>query len=874
MLAGFAALAVPIVLHLIARQRFPIQPIPNIRLLQVERRTNAYAVRPVDLLQLLLRLLVVGLVVLAMTRPTVLNALVGRSARNIVVFLECSPSMLASAENAGADGKGGATSFARAREKAAELLKSAGPHDHVAYIEAGSAARIVSPLTGEAAGVVQAAAGATVQYGAGSSVGPALAMACTMLTPRKEALSEVYVLSDMRRNVLDGWDQKSRGAYAAARERMGGRLSVRFVDFSPKKLSNVGIADVKLAPERISTGSDAHLIATVRNLSDEEKEVAVALSVRQTAKTRRTVKVPPQSEAIVDLATSFDSTVNTYCRLDLSPPDALGVDDSFFVPVRLDSRFEVLIIDGSEPKPAAATGGAPDVAAPQAGISVSGAKMLEFALNPAQFAAAEGRGRSRNSFVKRVTLTSVNTAMMGTSQLIVLYNVGRLPQRTHDDLRDFIKSGRSVMLIPGDEVNLIDFRTSFVNPPEGSVALSPAAVDNAVPVEPGTRVSLGGTVHPVMEPFRDLRKGDLGAIQFKRLRRLQPVAGANVIFSVGDLPAAVEMQAVVPGDKPEQRKWRGRICVLGFGLEPAWSNLALTRVFVPLMWRLTDHSAGRLGALPVDVARSGERAVLDCSDFAPLPCVAILGPDEKPLRHDDGWPMEIPLSEADSAVITDLTKLGAYKVTGQGQISVEVRLADGKTVSGAAYTTAVRAALQGKADSLIIAAGKINRADAAGASFRDAVSVKGIRLALADGSSITCDVAGGALDDALGGRVNEITVAAGGGTRKIPASDVKDKRYAEAIEFGGPGAAARKVRYVGVNAPAGESETAALSNETIKASLGDAGWQIVRANELKLTDLTAGELWYLAAIVLMLIYFAEGSLGHWLSWRRERTRVG
>ena len=55
MLAGLAALAVPIAIHLISRHKFPVQDFPSLRLLQREERANVFAPKIVDLLQLLLR---------------------------------------------------------------------------------------------------------------------------------------------------------------------------------------------------------------------------------------------------------------------------------------------------------------------------------------------------------------------------------------------------------------------------------------------------------------------------------------------------------------------------------------------------------------------------------------------------------------------------------------------------------------------------------------------------------------------------------------------------------------------------------------------------------------------------------------------------
>ena len=872
MLAGLIAVAVPAVLHLIARQRFPVENFPSIMLIQSEQRTNTYAMRPVDLLQLLLRMLLVAAVVLALTRPTLLSSALGRSARNIVVVLDCSPSMLTAAEDAPE-----ASLFLQAREQAVEMLLSAGPHDRVAYIEAGTDATIVSPLSADPQAVADQAGRSAVQYQGGSSIAEAIATACSMLATRREYSSEIYVLSDMRQNILDGWDDLSQQALAQARQKLGDRLKLRFIDLAPKDLPNVGIVDVRLTPGRISTASDAHLIATVRNVADEEKEVTVNLLVRSLSKTRRTITVPAASEAIVDVATTFDTAMNTWCRLQLESDDSLPVDDDYFVPIRMDRRFEVLIIDGTEQdrEEAIAGGGAEP---PQTETGLSGAKMLEYALNPAQFAASEGRGRTRNSVVKSVTTSAINTAMIGTSDLVVLYNVGRLPQRTMQDLQDLVKNGRSLLIIPSDDVNLISLRSSFVHPPEGMIPLSPAEVNNAAPVEPGTKVELGEDVHPVMEPFLDLMKGDLGTVNFKRLRELVPVEGADIIFRVGGRPAAVEMRANVPGDTPEQAVRRGRVCVLGFGLEPSWSNLALTRVFVPLIWRLTDHAAGRLGSLPVDVARAGERLVLEAADFMPAPYVSLFAPDGTPLRGPDGWPIDVPLSESGSAVINGLADLGPYMVTMQGQVDVEVALADSPAVTGSAYTAAVRDAIRGKVQTISVrrpgAVVRVSRDDAAGGSFARAVTVRGLTLKLGDGNALACDVAAGDLDAALAAGADEVSVRMGNATRTISVEEVKGGSFAAAFGFAPIKTIDRKTRFVCVNPPAGETDTQPIDDAALERALGPSGWEIVPAKEATLAELNAGELWYYLAIVLLLAYFAEGLIGHVYSYRREQTRAG
>ena len=928
-LAGLAAVGIPAVLHLIARQKFPVRPIPTIMLIEPERRTNAHAMRPVDLLQLLLRIIVVAVVVLALARPALIDSTLGRSSRNIVVVLDCSPSMLAKLPDSADDSGGGdaandggryRTLFDRAKETAALLLSSAGPHDRVALIEAGgpggasaSQARLQRSgvrLTADAqslagrARLAQAGyessiadAGATGVAGTGG-IGEAIGEACRMLASRREYSSTIYVLSDMRRNILDDWDEQGREALAAARRRLGDRLSLKFLDFAPGDLANLGITDVKLSPGRISPGSNAHLAATIRNVSDEDREVSVDLLVRSTAKTSRTVSVPAGSHAVVDLTTSFDAAMNTFCQIEIPADDALPPDDRYYVPIRMDRQFKVLIVDGTD------VDDSPESSLDGTG-ELSGAVKLEFALNPAQFAASEGRGRTRSSNVERITLGAVSTAMIGTYQLVVLYQVSALPARAMQDIEDLVENGGNLLIIPGEDIDLIDLRNNFTTRGE-RLRLCPAAVGNAVEVEPGAKVAIGHDVHPVMEPFLDMMKGDLNTLSFKQLYQLQPAEGANVVFSVAGMPAIVEMQAPAGSEQP-RGTGRGRICVCAFGLEREWTDLASTRVFVPLVWRLADYLAGRLGPLPVDMMHSGKRIVVDASDFLPAPYVAILGADASPWLGPDGWPLEIPLREAyasatdssdsrtgaqtGSTIVSGLSHLGPYMLASQGQVEVDVALADGTSVSGTAYTAAVREMLRpglsaddpaaGPSGSLNVrspgASVRVESSRLAG-DFGSAIMLRGIEITLADGARLEGSIPAGQLDDALAGRVDTIALQTGATTRTISAAESAGGAFARAVSFGAARAVDRKARFLCVNLPAGETDTRPMGADALAASFDGQQCDIVPADTAASSPdaqsaAAAGELWYALAILLLVFYFVEAAVGHLASRRRERSRT-
>jgi hypothetical protein len=91
MLLGVLGLGVPVVIHLIQKQRLKPQPLATIQFLDKEDVANAFAPAPRDLLQLLLRLLLMLLAVLLLTRLTLVSSTPGP--RTMVIVLDQSMSM-------------------------------------------------------------------------------------------------------------------------------------------------------------------------------------------------------------------------------------------------------------------------------------------------------------------------------------------------------------------------------------------------------------------------------------------------------------------------------------------------------------------------------------------------------------------------------------------------------------------------------------------------------------------------------------------------------------------------------------------------------------------------------------------------------------
>src|SRR5258707_939883 len=125
LLTGAALIGVPILLHLIMRQEPKKLPFPAFRFLKLKRRINQRKMRLRHFLLLLLRMLLIGLIALALFQPTFLSErfnIKGEQAIACVVVIDTSPSMayILAVDRSGLTG---------ARQRGPTLLEEDGPED-------------------------------------------------------------------------------------------------------------------------------------------------------------------------------------------------------------------------------------------------------------------------------------------------------------------------------------------------------------------------------------------------------------------------------------------------------------------------------------------------------------------------------------------------------------------------------------------------------------------------------------------------------------------------------------------------------------------------------------------------------------------------
>ncbi|HUT35138.1 MAG TPA: BatA domain-containing protein [Planctomycetota bacterium] len=600
MLLGLVGLAIPVALHLIARHKYQVLEFPSLRLLQADERSNVFAMRLVDVGQLLLRLLVLALLVLAMARLFASCATGSRAPRNLVVVLDCSASMRLKADK-------GKMLFDQAKARAREALSAIRPPSGCALLAAGDTLREVAPLQPTPAQALAGLDGLCTTDGSGCGLVRAVARACDLVAGRREARSQIVVLTDLRSTAFEARSQRDLERIREVQRDLGDALDIALVNLAPDQTPNLAITHAAVRGTRVKVDDDAHVVATLLNCGKEAADASVRLEAgdkREPA--ARQVAVEPGSTADVDLTLRVNRAVRTFVQARLDGADALGHDNAFGVPLDVADARRVLIVreaaHGSPPGPSPLAGLGEAETPAEAGDKLGGARILQLVLNP-------GRelGRAYGTGIRTTVVTPEALAAQPLSQydLVALYDVSALPEQALKDLDTFVRQGRSLLFVCSRDTNAMKFNRTFAAGGEGRGRLAPAAVGNDLAAEPPIGLQQAGSAHPLLAPFRDRLKGDLSAVRLATTREVRDVAAkASVTLRGTDgRPLAVEMPI-----------GRGRAVLLAFGFELSRGNIARTRVFPALMWHLVSYLAGDLEVRRPDVVTATRPAVLDVSE--------------------------------------------------------------------------------------------------------------------------------------------------------------------------------------------------------------------------------------------------------------------
>lgn len=625
MLLGLAGLAVPIIIHLIQRQRLKPQQLATLQFLDEEDIANAFAPVPRDALQLLLRLLLLALFILLMSRIMTGGNEVGP--RTMAAVLDQSMSMQQK-------GASSATLFDAAKRQILEIIDGLGPDDRLALLLVGDKVTAETGYLQDKAALRKAAESFTPSDSGSLGLMPAVQTAVEQLRSRRDVNACVIVFSDHQQvnyapYLKGASDTETVDHQKLAAALDGSGVRVLLIDERPAGGQNLAIERARFNPEQVYIGASSRLTAVVRNYSDEPQTTTVTVSEGDQTGQQRPLTLAPGEAAQIDLVHRFESPVDSATRVEIEE-DALPGDNRFHVPMRVKDRRQILLVAPAQ---------AEDEGERGLELSYRGVDLLAYALNPGEML---GLGSGTNINVKRVTPQQLQRTSLPVYSLIVLYGVSDLAEQSIKDLNVFVKNGGGLWLIPDREMSPLRFNESLA-PLLAGFALGQLKQPDAPPTVGRDE---GRLTHPML---LGLVREDWGSVR---------EAYFNEYFTVeAPGPATIALRTA-DGDPLGAmiRRERGQVFVQLFGTDLESSSLARSTAFVPFVQQVSFTLSQRGEPARPDMLRVGEVARMLLPEFRNLKGdVVAAGPETRKFPMIGG--------EVDEIRVEGLLQAGSYEVS-------------------------------------------------------------------------------------------------------------------------------------------------------------------------------------------------------------------
>ena len=461
--AGLAAVAVPILVHLIQRERKTIVEFPSLMFIRRIPYQSVRRRRIRNWLLLAVRLAALALIVLAFARPFFrrqeLAAATQNGARELVILLDSSYSM--------EYGDRWSRATAAARNAVGGLR--AGDRASLVLFSTGAEARVRS--SADRGKLTSAIAAAAPGPGA-TRFAPALKLAGSLLADSALPRREVVLISDFQRR---GWEESA----GHDEVRLPGNTTVTPVAIGDAETVNYAVTPVSLQRTRFENQDRAVVTAGVTNHSAAAVRIPVALEIGGQQIQTQSLDVAPHASATVAFA-PFTITARNMRGAVRIPQDRLARDNVFYFVVSPSEPVRALIVN----RP--------------------GAESESFYLVRALAIGDEPRVETASR-----TPESLADADLRAADVVVLNDV-QVGDNEAERLKRFVTGGGGVLLVAGPHATW----------PPSAKDVVPAMPAAAVDRTSGTPLRLGALEysHPVFELFRAPRSGDFSAPRFYAYR--------------------------------------------------------------------------------------------------------------------------------------------------------------------------------------------------------------------------------------------------------------------------------------------------------------------------------------------------------------------
>jgi hypothetical protein len=377
-----------------------------------------------------------------------------------------------------------------------------------------------------------------------------------------------FILSDFQKSIID-----------FSRIADDSTIFTYLVPLVPESTGNLYIDSCWFESPVHQLGQTVKLLVRVKNDSDEDyQKIPLKLTVNSTQKALSSFSIQAGSEIIVELPYTNHETGIQYGTLQISDYPVTFDDDLFLVYV-VQPSIPVLTVFGEQPP-----------------------VFLNTLL----------AGDSTISHTA-VYYKNINYSEISSYLLVILSGLPEVSSGLSQELSEFCRNGGSLMIIPGEEIDLQSYRQFL-----GSLGVS--SFGDKVKAE--TKVSYLDMEHPVfLDVFEDDRLGGKNPealVDLPAVNEYYPIRKSNNTFKISLMRMLnqADFLSVEPSGK-------GTVYLLAVPLDDKYTNFQRHALFVPVIYRIAFLS-GETQPLYYSVG-SSQAVTLDNTDVQGDDVLKIVG---------------------------------------------------------------------------------------------------------------------------------------------------------------------------------------------------------------------------------------------------------
>lgn len=557
--------AVPVIIHLLHRQKFRRVRWAAMEFLLNALRKTQRRMRVENLILLLVRILVMILLAMAVARPffheTPLDAL-GDSDTHHIFVVDVSYSM--------GYKRGNSTVLDEARKASIDLLEGLrpSPMDRFSLVTLSSYPEVPFKERNRRE-QIRAGLQELKPSHYGTSVAATLQEIRPLLESSKSREKRVYLFTDLQRSGWEFRDEQEAGRFGDTLKGLSKREDTRFViyDLGVRDPVNRAVVGLRVDGRVVTTRRTARLHADIHNYSPVPlPQVAATLYVDKNAAGTKPVALPPNTTTPVSFEVRFTESGPHVLRVALDS-DYLDVDDGRTLAVEVKPALRGLVVDG-EPKDSP---------------KESETYAFTLALDPTR------EGLYFSVDVKTVELFSAEG--LEGYDFLVLANVPGLTSDKVERIEQFVQRGGGLLVSLGPRVDRVTFNREFWKDGQG---LSPAALEDTAGSAPEgllergieRRIGRFAVDHPIFRTFREKLRAAIYHLVFYKYFKVAAPPPERVLASFDDDASSPVFL--------EKHHGEGKVVLFTSTLDHEWNaGIPGHPPYLPLMWSLCEHLATR-----------------------------------------------------------------------------------------------------------------------------------------------------------------------------------------------------------------------------------------------------------------------------------------